>query len=83
MSGQVTAAEKRVKLLKARLAKVQLALEKLSNGSSTTKVELPAKMSNAKESLREAKTRIERLERKLATEFEKWRHFVAERRITS
>lgn len=55
MSGQVAAADTRVKSLKTSSAEVLLAFEKLSDESSKTNAELWAEMSIAGESLQEEK----------------------------
>lgn len=83
MSGQISAAEERVKPLKAWLAETQFALEKLKDESSSSETEHRAELSFVKEVNRTEKTRVERLKRELATEVEKRRQLFAELQETS
>lgn len=70
MSGQISAAEERVKYREARSSETQLALETLTDESSRTETKLCAVLSVVEESLTK-KTCVKRRERKLATEVEK------------
>lgn len=82
MSGQTSAAEKRVKWLKLLLVETQLSPEKQTNESVRMAAELCDKISVSEELLRTKETRVKRLERILTTEAEKRQQLVAKRRET-
>lgn len=83
ISAQISAPEPRVKSIKARLAETQSALENLTDELPGTEAKLRTEMSVVEESFRATKTRVERLERKPATEIEKRQQLLAKRRKTS
>lgn len=83
MSGELPAAEKRVKSIKTRLAEVRLTLEKSTSESYGTKTELWAEMSVAEESFQEENTHVELQKRKVANEIGQRQQLVSERREMS
>lgn len=83
MNGQISAAEKRLKSLKTRLAESQLALEKVPNELSMTKAKLWVETSVVQRSLRAKKTRVRYLECQLTTEVQKRQLSLTNSRETS
>lgn len=80
--GQITAAETRIRGLKTQLGDAQFALQKLADESSDTKANLRAEFVAAEKLLDAKRTRVEPLERELATDLGRRQQFLAERRET-
>lgn len=78
--GRATVEEDRIKTFKTQLVNAKLVLEKPTNESSRVEANLRAETVAAQEPLYAEKGRVEGLEHELATEFEKMKQLLADRR---